>query len=300
MLKQVLFSVSLLPALPALAQQQQVISLPDTIYFDQNWERTAVPEDRVFARITRRGPTGKPISTVRDYYLPSWQKQWEGKLVSEQPDVAQGLCTSWYQTGKLQSRGSYLQGKTQADFQRWAEDGHLVTCRFKYQDVLPLSKGKMGEQLSTTRSRQVFTVELPAETVGVVYRLDIRDEGTPPISWNSALALGAAYFNPTATLAGMLATGTRTLSSATAAPAVTTKCHWYIVPDAAAAEEFMRTKGFITGKPSYRQATNVCAETRELQLAPGTRRLYICVNNDNDMTAATATVSVSALVRGCE
>ncbi|MDO7884277.1 toxin-antitoxin system YwqK family antitoxin [Hymenobacter cheonanensis] len=299
MLKQLLFSGGMLAAFPALAQQP-ILSLPDTVYFDQNWDRTAVPEDRVFARITRRGPDGKSMSTVRDYYLPSWQKQWEGKLVREQPDVAQGVCTSWYATGKLQSRGTYLQGKPQADLQRWAEDGHLIACRFKYQDALPLSTGKMGEQLSTTRSRQVFIVDLPAETVGIVYRLDIRDDGTPPISWNSAVALGAAYFNPTATLASMLATGTRTLSSASTAPTATTKCHWYIVPDLAAAEEFLQRKGLISNKPVYRQASNVCAETRELVLAPGTRRLYLCVNNDNDLTAATATVSVSALVKGCE
>lgn len=289
--------------LPGIAQRKETappIPPADTVYFDRDWERTTLPEDRSYARVAHHTKDGKTIGTVRDFYYPSWKKQWEGKLTQEQPDQPHGLCTSWYEAGGLESRGTYAQGKLQTEPQRWAEDGHLITCRFTYQEALALSTGKLHSYYNDGSSRQVFPVDLPANTAGVVYRLDIRDEGAPLISWDSALALGAAYFSPTTTLASMLSTGARSLSQgATASPLASTKCHWYIVPDLAAAQEFMQTKGIISGKPCYRQAANICAETREILLAPNTRRIYICVNNDNDITAATATVSVSALVKSC-
>lgn len=307
MIKQLLIAYLLLVCvLPGMAQRKVTVPAAppvDTVYFDRDWERTMLPEDRSYARIARHTQDGKTTGIVRDFYYPSWKKQWEGKLAQEQPDKPNGLCTSWYEAGGLESKGTYVQGQVQADLQRWAEDGHLVTCRFKYQEALALSTGKMHSYYNSGNSYLVFPVDLPLNTAGVVYRLDIRDEGTSPISWNSAFALGAAYFSPTVTLASMLSAGTRALSSqgAAATPAVSTKCHWYIVPDLAAAQEFMQLKGTITvGKSCYRQASNIGAETREIQLAPGTQRFYICVKNDNDMTAATATVSVSALVRSCE
>lgn len=307
MLKQLLLISLLLGcALPGIAQRNATAPaapLVDTVYFDRDWERTTLPEDRSYARVARHTQDGKTTGIVRDFYYPSWKKQWEGKLAQEQPDKPNGLCTSWHETGSIESKGTYVQGQAQADLQRWAADGHLVTCRFKYQEALALSTGKLHSYYNSGNSCLVFPVDLPPNTAGVVYRLDIRDEGTAPISWNSAFALGAAYFSPAVTLTSMLSAGTRALSSqgAAASPAISTKCHWYIVPDLAAAQEFMQLKGAITvGKSCYRQASNIDAETREIPLAPGTQRLYICVKNDNDMTAATATVSVSALVKSCE
>lgn len=296
MLKHLLYLSLLTP----LAAQSQTLSRPDTTYFDRDWERTDLPEDRAYARIARH-VYGKTVGTVRDYFYPSWKKQGEGKLIQEAPDVLQGLCTAWYENGRVNFRGTYVQGQAQADFQHWAEDGHLVKCRYEYQDALPLSSGKMHSQYNSSSSRQVFTVELPVGTVGVVYRLDIRDEGQP-VTWSTALALGAAYLNPTSTLVSMLASGSRALASQAVAPATgaSTQCRWYIVPGADAAQEFMQTKGRIVNKPCYRQATNVSAETREIKIAPDTRQLYICVNNNNSVTAAMATVSVSALVEKCK
>ncbi|WP_310391795.1 hypothetical protein [Hymenobacter sp.] len=275
---------------------------PDTVYFDRDWERTTLPEDRVFARIARHDSEGKTAGTVRDYFYPSWKKQWEGKLVQEQPDLPQGLCIGWYESGQMNFRGTYTRGQQQGDFKSWGEDGHLITCSYAYQEALPLSKSKLHSYYNSGSSRQVFPVDLPANTAGVVYRLDIRDEGQLPISGSTAMALGAAYMNPIATATSLLATGSQSLAgqAATAGPPASTKCHWYIVPDEAAARQFLDTKGSITGKPCYRQGNNICAETREIAVAAGTRRLYICINNDNETTAATATLSVSALVQTCK
>ncbi len=290
---------------PGLAQSKKLTSAPlpapDTTYFDRNWERTEVPEDWSFARIARHGATGQPMGLVRDYFYPSWKKQWEGKLAHEQPDVPQGLCTGWYESSRINFLGTYVSGQKQADFKTWAEDGHLITCRYDYKEALPLSTGKLHSYYNSGSSRQVFSVDLPLNTVGVVYRLDIRDEGQPPISWSTAMALGAAYFSPATTVTGLLATGAQSLAQQpVGAPPASTKCHWYIVPDEAAAQQFLDTHGSITNQPCYRQGKNICAETREIAVAPGTRRLYVCINNDNETTAATATLSVSALVQTCK
>ena len=85
------------------------------------------------------------------------------------------------------------------------------------------------------------------------------------------------------------------------APFISTKCHWYITADAAAAQQFLDTKGYITKpKVCYKAEENTPAETRPLTLAPGIRKLYVCVNNDNIRSDAMATLSVTALVKTCE
>ncbi|WP_324680587.1 hypothetical protein [Hymenobacter sp. GOD-10R] len=294
--------------LPLWAQRAKPITAPlappDTLYFDQDWERTQVPEDRQYARIVRHTADGKPTGTVRDYFYPSWKKQWQGKLVQEAPDVPSGLCTAWYETGQLHFRGTFVQGERQRDYQQWHEDGRLVQCRYTYQDALPVSTAKLHSYYNSGSSRTVFVVNLPEGTVGAIYKLDVRDEGQPPISWSTALVLGAVAFDPTMTTTATLLTGAKALASqnrADAAPAVSTQCHWYITDQPEAAKEFMATKGRITNTADcYRVARNITQETRELSVRAGTQRLYVCVDNNNEITSATATLSVSALVQACK
>lgn len=280
-------------------------SLPpaDTIYFDRDWVRTETLEEVAYARIAHRTANGKTVGTVRDYYYPSWKKQGEGKLLSENPDVLTGICTGWHESGQFSFRGTYVNGQAQADFKSWNEAGREIKCRYTTRDALPLSRAEIHCSTCMYLSRKVFEVDVPVGTVGIVYKLDVRDEGQPPVSWSTALKLAGALTNP--------ATGTMALLSLTAsalnsqgsgeAPAKSTKCHWYITADPEAAQQFLDTKGTIS-KPNvcYRAEENTPTETRPLTLAPGTRRLYVCVNNDNIRTDATATLSVTALVQTCQ
>lgn len=279
------------------------LTVPDTAFFDQDWERTTIPEDRKFARIMRHTSDGKPSGTVRDYFYPSWKKQFEGKLLSEAPDVPQGLCTGWYESGKLHFRGTYAGGQQQADFRQWHENGKEVKCTFVYNDALPLSKAKLHSYYNDGSSRKVFVVDLPIDTKGVVYKLDIRDEGEPPVSWATGLALAAAVTNPALGATALLSAGSNALSKqgSNASPITSTKCHWYITDNAATAKEFLTTKGKISNEETcYKSTRNITQETREISVSPGTRQLFFCVNNDNQTTAATATLSVSALVQRCQ
>jgi hypothetical protein len=152
-------------------------------------------------------------------------------------------------------------------------------------------------------SRKVFTVDIPAGTVGIVYKLDVRDEGQPPISWSTALAVAAVAGSGGVAAPALLGTAATALNKQgnNAPPTVSTKCHWYITPDAASAQQFLDTKGTITNENTcLRAALNTPQETRPIALPAGIRRLYVCVNNDNYTTDATATLSVSALVQACK
>ena len=275
----------------------------DTVYFDRDWERTETLEEVAYARIARHDAAAKPIGTVRDYFYPSWKKQWEGKLASEGPDKPTGLCTGWHENGQLSFRGTYVNGVQQPDFRSWHEDGREIKCVYTTADALPLSNATIHCSNCLHISRKVFEVDLPEGTVGIVYKLDVRDEGQPPVSWSTALSLAGALSNPATGAAALLSMASSALDkqSTGVAPTVSTKCRWYITPNPKAVEQFMATKGSITLPNScFRLAANTPQETRPMPLPPGTRRLYVCVNNDNYTTDATATLSVTALVKQCK
>ncbi|TYZ07208.1 hypothetical protein FY528_15435 [Hymenobacter lutimineralis] len=302
-----LYFLFMLASLPALAQRPKpaAATLPpvDTVYFDRDWERTETLEEVAYARIARHDAAGKTIGTVRDYFYPSWKKQWEGKMAAENPDKPTGLCCGWHENGQVSFRGTYVNGVQQADFRSWHDDGREIKCASQLQDALPLSNATIHCSNCMHTSRKVFTVDLPVGTVGIVYKLDVRDEGQPPISWSTALAVAAVAGSGGAAAPALLSTAATALTKQgnNAPPTVSTKCHWYITPDESAAQQFLATKGTITrDKMCFRAAENTPQETRPLALPAGTRRLYVCVNNDNYTTDATATLSVTALVQTCQ
>ncbi|WP_460616193.1 toxin-antitoxin system YwqK family antitoxin [Hymenobacter ruber] len=279
------------------------VSLPpaDTVYFDRDWERTETLEEVSYARVAHRDASGKPVGTVRDYFYPSWKKQWEGKLAAEKPDKPTGLCCGWHENGQVSFRGTYLSGAQQADFRSWREDGREIKCRSLMQDALPLSTATLHCSNCMHSSRNVFTVDIPAGTAGIVYKLDVRDEGQPPISWSTALAVAAVAGSGGAAAPALLGTAASALlkQGNNAPTTVSTKCHWYITADPAAVQQFLASKGTITSA-CLRAAANTPQETRPIALPPGTRQLFVCVNNDNYTTDATATLSVTALVQTCK
>lgn len=293
--------------LPALAQRPKpaAVSLPpaDTVYFDRDWERTETLEEVSSARIAHHDAAGKAVGTVRNYYYPSWKKQWEGKLASEGPDKPTGICCGWHQNGQPSFRGTYVNGQQQADYNSWREDGREIKCRSVMQDALPLSNATIHCSNCMHTSRKVFTVDIPDGTVGIVYKLDVRDEGQPPVSWSTALAVAAVVGSGGTAAPALLGTAASALTRQgnNAPPTVSTKCHWYITADPAAADQFLATKGTIANAQAcLRAALNTPQETRPITLPPGTRQLFVCVNNDNYTTDATATLSVTALVQACK
>lgn len=297
-----LVALSLLP-LTTLAQSKTAPkpTIPaDTLYFDQDWARTEVTEDRKYARLIRHDANGQPTGTVRDYYLPSWKKQWEGKLVSEDPEVASGLCTFWYETGKMKARGTYARGQALSDYQEWRPDGTPVKCNTKVVDALPTEQAQLHSQTYVGGSQHVFYAVLPPGTTNILYRFDIRDEGEPPISWNSAVALVKSSV-PGASVLDMAMAAMQSQSSHQSTPLKSTQCHYFITTDRSQAEAFLRTKGGMPEGNSCLYATrSTQREVRPLAIPANARQVYFCVNNDNFQTAAVAKLSVTAVVKECK
>lgn len=298
-----LVALSLLP-LTTLAQTKTTpkpVIPADTIYFDQDWARTEIPDDRKYVRLIRHDANGLPTGTVRDYYLPSWKKQWEGKLISEEPELASGLCTFWYESGKLKARGTYARGQALSDYQEWRPDGTPVKCRSRLVEALPSEQSQIHSSSHGSDIQHVFQAVLPSGTTSVLYRFDIRDEGQPPMSWNSAASLALGSMVSGLTLAEMGLKAMRTDARHQQDPTISTQCHYFITTDVEVARHFQQTDGQTPTSGSFLyQTSSTQHEIRPLTVPPGTRQVFFCVKNDNSFTAAIATLSVTAIVQECK
>lgn len=285
--------------------QQPAAPATDTVYFDHDWERTAIKEDRVYARIARHDAQGKTVGTVRDYFYPSWKKQFEGKLLQETPDKATGLCTGWYESGQLHFKGTFAQGLPQTDYREWRETGQEIKWVYAWREALSIDGVKLHSYFNTGSSRQVIPIDLPAGTVGVVYKFDIRDEDQPPVTWSTAITLAASLAAAPASAGAsfLLSAGAKAVASESKPVAVTTKCRFFIVDNEQLTVPFVTyaTKGTMPAAAAcYQQAINRAQETRELIVPAGTRKLYFAVQNDNSRTSARVKLTVSALVANRE
>ena len=116
---------------------QSIDVVKDTTYFDQDWKKTIYLEDAKYARIVKRDNQNQIVGTVRDYYLPNWILQFEGKLSGENPDVPIGKCFWFFENGKIQSSATYVDGKPSSDAIQYKEAiQNKVDTRFKDETQL--------------------------------------------------------------------------------------------------------------------------------------------------------------------
>lgn len=80
-----------------------------------------------------------------------------------------------------------------------------------------------------------------------------------------------------------------------------TQCHYFITTDVGQVNSFLQNKGTIPsdGNNLYMN-NNTVSEVRPLTGLAGAQQVFICVNNDNYQTAATAAVSATAFVSVCK
>ena len=135
----------------------------------------------------------------------------------------------------------------------------------------------------------------------MLYRFDIRDEGQPPMSWNSAAGLALGSMVSGLTLAEMGLKAMRTDARHQQDPTISTQCHYFITTDVEVARRFQQTDGATPTSGSFLyQTSSTQHEIRPLTVPPGTRQVFFCVKNDNSFTAAIATLSVTAIVQECK
>lgn len=84
-----------------------------TVLVDKDWNEVPTKEQASYYRLIEYAE-GKPKGTVRDYFLDG-RLQWQGQLITENPDVNEGFCT-WYdekgnKTQELNFKNGLKEGK---------------------------------------------------------------------------------------------------------------------------------------------------------------------------------------------
>lgn len=93
----------------------------ETKYFDKDW-KPCTKTKAAFYREIEYDSIGKPVGTTKDFFI-SGKCQWQGHLLSENPDVIEGLCIWYDENGNITQKGSYTNGKIDGEFIEYFPDG---------------------------------------------------------------------------------------------------------------------------------------------------------------------------------
>lgn len=264
----------------------------DTTYFDQDWKKTIYLEDAKYARIVKRDLQGQIVGTVRDFYLPSWKTQFEGKLNSENPDVPIGKCTWYFENGKIQSSATYIDGKPSNDIVQYKEDGTKIECRDTLVEIFPFTQNKIVPYFDAGSSRVIHTIT-NGDLNDFIVQYKIQDEGSNS-TFNMATSLMALY---TGNIAGLMPL----LSNNSSRSGGSTKNTFLVTSSRDAAIHFRDNKGSILRDSGYLYSSNnAINETKRFVVDNSVKFFYICIQNDNYKTDAISTVEVVALGRICK
>ena len=90
-------------------------------YYDNNWEPTSKERAAYYREITY-DENRKPVGLVRDYYTTG-ELQFEGRMISVNPDTLDGNCTWYYKNGQKSEEAIYRQGAIVEGPRNWSENG---------------------------------------------------------------------------------------------------------------------------------------------------------------------------------
>ncbi|MEJ8802812.1 DUF1036 domain-containing protein [Pontibacter sp. H249] len=141
-----------------------------TLYLDRDKEEVKQVQDAAFIRkITYQ--KGVPSGLVRDYYAKANVLQWDGKLVSERPDVRQGTCITYNEQGQKVEEAIYKEGQLAGSVRRWGDDGKEILRKMTYRTVTVLEPqvGYLVSYYNPGNSRTLIPVTLPENTVRWYY-----------------------------------------------------------------------------------------------------------------------------------
>lgn len=96
-----------------------------TLLFDSTFTKEVRSPDSVRYYRLIKFEAGKPVGKVRDFYR-NGQKQWEGFLISLNPQVFEGLCIYYFQNGQVQFKINYSDGKANGLYQEYSANGRLI------------------------------------------------------------------------------------------------------------------------------------------------------------------------------
>lgn len=108
------------------------------IYYDKNFTETQNFDSILYYRIINFDEHGSPEGKVVDYYL-NGQKQWEGYLISTNPDKLKGENIFYYENGHVHWKGNYQDDKLHGKYIEYFPDGQI-----KQQGAY--AKGELDEE----------------------------------------------------------------------------------------------------------------------------------------------------------
>jgi CHAT domain-containing protein len=93
-----------------------------TISFDKNWQETKIKDSISFYRIIAY-KDDKPIGITTDYFI-SGKKQFEGKLISDRPEIIDGEATWYYESGQPSKVSHYADSVSEGQQVMFYENGN--------------------------------------------------------------------------------------------------------------------------------------------------------------------------------
>ena len=99
-------------------------------FFDKDWNQTTKEHAEYYREITY-DEIGKPDGKVCDYYI-SGEKQFEGYLLSANPDTLTGLCRWYYKNGEISQEGNFSEGELIGTLRSWDNSGNILEKSFYY------------------------------------------------------------------------------------------------------------------------------------------------------------------------
>lgn len=109
------------------------------IYFNSDWEEVDTKDQATYYRIIKFDQSGKLLSDqkIMDYYI-NGNIQFEGGMISIEPDVLNGECTFYYPNGNIRSQGMMWNGINSGKWNDYYEDGSL---ELSYEFQSPNNRG---------------------------------------------------------------------------------------------------------------------------------------------------------------
>lgn len=93
-------------------------------HYTEDWEDAYTKGDAAYYRIIDFGEGGLREWITTDYYITG-EKQFEGTLVGENPDIIMGLAKYYYQNGQISETGSFSRGMRNGAWEFYHENGKL-------------------------------------------------------------------------------------------------------------------------------------------------------------------------------
>ncbi|MEZ4951247.1 MAG: hypothetical protein R2784_17960 [Saprospiraceae bacterium] len=102
------------------------VKTTEKIFYDENWKVTN-KSNAYYYRIIDIGKNGKPIGTVKDYYITG-ELQWEGYLshvdrYDNAKDIIEGRCIWYYKNGKKSRESNMVNNLQNGKTTYWHENG---------------------------------------------------------------------------------------------------------------------------------------------------------------------------------